>query len=367
MSNLNFDKLFASYKLFLKEDEQNNLRSNHWKDHKTSSEKFFKEENLHNFRKNRLLSYGMDDSIMGYNPIKLFEAANEFDSDFLKFNLPKKNIGNCNYGIKLLDRYFDYNIMYHLKWFQKIQKYIKNNFLVLEIGAGYGSLTRLILKNFNVKVFIIDLPEAALLSNYFLQSNFPEKKFFNLKDFEDNNHKIDNNIIEKNDIFILPPKVLNNIELKFNFIINARSFSEMNKEMLNYYFNFINNNTVADGFFLNINKYLKKSGDLIKFHEFQYDRNWHVEISERSYKQNDINFLLTKRTLKTGNIFEELKSIKIVSNRYEKNYNLRFGFFNLKSYTYKFLITIMKIFFSNDNLKKIGKIIYGASINNKEK
>ena len=76
MSNLNFHKLFESYKLFLKEDEQNNLRSKHWKDEKISSENFLKEENLVNFRKNRLLSSGMDDSHMGSNPVKLFEAAN---------------------------------------------------------------------------------------------------------------------------------------------------------------------------------------------------------------------------------------------------------------------------------------------------
>lgn len=362
MPNLNFDRLFESYKLFLKEDEQNNLRSKHWQDHKTPSEKFLEEENLHNFRKNRLLSYGMDDSIMGYNPIKLFEAANEFDGNFLKFNLPKKNVGNCNYGIKLLDRYFDYNIMYHLKWFQKIQKYIKDNFLILEIGAGYGSLTRLILQNFNVKIFIIDLPEAALLSNYYLQSNFPEKKIFNLKDFDINNYKIDEKSLKENDIFILPPKALKDIKFKFDFIINARSFAEMSEKMLNFYFKFINNNTASEGYFLNINRYLKKSGDFIKFSDYQYDGNWKVEISEKSYKQNHIHFLLTKRTFKNGDIFEKLKSIKIDSNRHQKRYYLRYGLYDLKSFTYKFLIGIMKIFFSNEKLKKIGKVIYGAGI-----
>ena len=62
----------------------------------------------------------------------------------------------------------------------------------------------------------------------------------------------------------------------------------------------------------NINRYLKKSGDVIKFSDYQYDGNWKVEISEKSYKQNNIHFLLTKRTFKNGDIFEELKSIKLV-------------------------------------------------------
>ena len=47
-------------------------------------------------------------------------------------------------------------------------------------------------------------------------------------------------------------------------------------------------------------------------------KNWKVEISEKSYKQNDIHFLLTKRTFKNGDIFEELKSIRIETNKHKK-------------------------------------------------
>ena len=67
--------------------------------------------------------------------------------------------------------------MHSLKYFQNIEKYIHNNFLVLEIGGGFGSLARVILSNRDVKYFLIDLPEANLMSNYYLQSHFPKRKY----------------------------------------------------------------------------------------------------------------------------------------------------------------------------------------------
>ena len=51
----------------------------------------------------------------------------------------------------------------------EIENYLKDNFYVLEIGGGFGSFARIILNNKNVKYFLIDLPEANLMSNYYLQ------------------------------------------------------------------------------------------------------------------------------------------------------------------------------------------------------
>ena len=84
-----------------------------------------------------------------------------------------------------------------------MEKYIKNNSFVLEIGGGFGSFARMILKNKDVKYFFIELPEANLMINYYLQFIF--QKFFNYSDYKKLSLKEN---IEKFDIFILPPKIL---------------------------------------------------------------------------------------------------------------------------------------------------------------
>ena len=46
------------------------------------------------------------------------------------------------------------------------------------------------------------------------------------------------------DIFILPPNTLNSKKLSFDFIINTRSFMEMKMDIIQEYFNLIQNKTV---------------------------------------------------------------------------------------------------------------------------
>jgi len=126
--------------------------------------------------------------------------------------------------------------------------------MFLEIGGGFGSLARIIIKNKNTKYFLIDLPEANLLSNYYLKNYFPEKKIFNYLDFK--NLDIEKEI-NNFDIFILPPNTINSKKLSFDFIINTRSFQEMNINIIGEYFDLIQNKIVEGGFFLNVNRYFK--------------------------------------------------------------------------------------------------------------
>ena len=42
--------------------------------------------------------------------------------------------------------------------------------LSVAIGGGFGSLARIIINDKKCKYFLIDLPEANLMSNYYLQN-----------------------------------------------------------------------------------------------------------------------------------------------------------------------------------------------------
>ena len=91
----------------------------------------------------------------------------------------------------------------------------------------------------------------------------------------------------------------------------------MNKEIINFYFEFIQKKIAHDGFFLCINRYYKDTvGYPVELHNYPFDKNWNTIISESSWKQNHVHFLFLKRTFKNeGNIINELKKIEVIAQQ----------------------------------------------------
>lgn len=338
-------------------------QSIHWEKYNKKFEKFDNIDNLISFRKDQVLSAGLDDSINMKNKLNLLETLEKFDGNFLKNNLPDKNIGNCQYSINFLGYWFDHGIMHSLEYFQSINEYIQNNFFVLEIGGGFGSLARVILKNKNVKYFLVDLPEANLISNYYLQSHFPQKKIFNYLDYKKYKLK---DCVEDYDIFILPPKILEKENIKYDFIINTRSFMEMNKKTINDYFKLIQNKIHNNGYFLNVNRYMKSSvNEEIKFEEYPYDKLWNVIISKKGFLQSNVHFLLTQRQVVEGNIENELKMLKNSDSKWKSNNYIKFRVIRhrLKRFTWLILRSILIFLVSKKKLKEISRVLYNISEN----
>ena len=360
-------KIIEVYKESLK-DNQKYLytRSLHWEKYFKENQKFLELTNLKNFRNNQILSGGLDDDerINMQNKMNLIEKMELFNSEFLKRTLPEKNIGNSNFSKEFLGYYFDYGIIHHLKWYEKIEKYIKEKSIVLEIGGGFGSLARIIIQNKNTKYFLIDLPEANLLSNYYLKNYFPEKKIFNYLNFKSSDIEKE---INNFDIFILPPNTLKSEKIFFNFIINTRSFMEMNIKIIKEYFKLIQNNISEGGFFLNVNRFIKSTvGEDIYFHKYPYDENWDVVISEKSFLQNHIYFLLTIRKNIVGNIKEEIKKIEQIYKNEFFVRNFYYLFISLigraKKIFYLIIKKILLIFLGKKIINKIAKILYNIAI-----
>ena len=298
------------------------------------------------------------------NKLNLIEKLELFNFEFLRRTLPEKNIGNSNFSQEFLGYYFDYGIIHHLKWYEKIEKYIKEKSVVLEIGGGFGSLARIIIKNKNTKYFLIDLPEANLLSNYYLKNYFPEKKIFDYLDFK--NLDIEKEI-NNFDIFILPPNTINSKKLSFDFIINTRSFMEMNMYIIQEYFDLIQNKIVEGGFFLNVNRYFKSTvGEDIYLHKYPYDEKWDVVISEKSFLQDHVCFFLTIRKKTIGNIKEGLKKIEITGQKQifiQKKDNLINSLNDfIKRISHQIIKKILLILFGKKKVKEIAKILYNISV-----
>ncbi len=289
--------------------------SDHWKKYYENQYlKFSKIENIPNFRSDQLLSKGCDDSGRNSSLLDLIEYIKnwELDQEFLIKNLSKKNIGNNNTSKFFLGYHLDYAELVHIKFYLHIRNKIKNKIdFICEIGGGFGSLARIFLNQFNSKYILIDLPEANLISAYYLQSHFPNKKLFLYDDFlkkKEKNSIIDEKCLEENDIFILPPWILNSFseKIKIDMFINTYSFMEMKREILKEYFDFIHQHSKIGSYFLNINRYRKDtSGEIIKFSQYPYDNDWDCLISERSPIRYNIHFMLTER--KKENIKNPIK------------------------------------------------------------
>ena len=331
-------------------------KSEHWKYQNKRKLDLFKIDNLENFRNNGL-STGLDDQF--YNKQKTENLLNSLILDLTEkyvYNLLEdKNIGNVKDFLSFKDKYYSANELFHIKYTSLLEKFfeIKESKVICEIGPGYGSFINKLFKRKPFKAILIDLPEANFINAYFLKNMFPNKNFFFSTDIK---NEITQDIFKDYDILILCP--WDNIDnLKIDFFINTRSMMEMNFNVIKSYFDFIHQYLIDDGYFLNINRYEKTSvGYPIRISEYPYDTNWKVLISEPSFNQNWVHFLLTQRSFKKNeaNIFEELNNIKIIGSKFYVKVDYSSRFMILK----KILRKILRITFGSKFLNYIGNFLF---------
>jgi putative sugar O-methyltransferase len=315
-----------SFDLSIK-DYKKDIKSLHWNN-------FFKEKfsnldikDLYDFRNNHL-SDGMDNvhfndsSNLRLQQFKEFLLKNKKKIEDYYQYFPKKNIGNCPNQIQLGEGYIDFIFIEHLMMYLDLKKYIfeKNNIQnICEIGGGFGSLARLIISQSKVKYFLIDLPETNLLSAFYLNEHFKDKKIFTYEKVT--NNEINEKDIAQYDIIILPPWV-HLASIKIDLFINTRSMMEMNFSIINDYFKFIVKNISINGFFYNCNRYYKDTvGHPIQLHKYPYDNFWKVINSEPTWCQRRLHTLITQRSsVKTDDIKKTMLTIKNLSKNHTPHF-----------------------------------------------
>ncbi len=181
-------KIFNNYKFSLKNYKENH-QSNHWSYNNNKKKKLFVIQKLKNFRRNSL-SEGMDDKFYTkYQAVKLFEKIKkECGKNFVYSMLLKNNLGNSKKALKEKSYYYTAHELFHIKFIHEIKKKVslKKKDIICEIGPAYGSMIGKLIKLYNSKVILIDLPEANFISYYYLKKQFPQKKFFVSQDIKNN-------------------------------------------------------------------------------------------------------------------------------------------------------------------------------------
>ena len=239
--------------------------------------------------------------------------------------------------------------------YDQLKKKIKKNFKILEIGAGIGYLAALIkFMKKDCTYFICDLPSTLNLSHRFLKNNFPKLKIKYIKNLQNYRNP-------KLDIILIDNKNIKNLKEKFDLIINIDSFSEMDKQDVDFYIDFASRNLKKNGsFFLsNTHGHANESYDCPIDYPFKdkflINSYSYYNPSARDNPCKYINLdLLLKKKNKSNNDNLHIKIKKIFYNFSLKEKNLAT---DNQSFFYEY--------FRKKNMKKIKNYNFSTDIKRK--
>ena len=232
-----------------------------------------------------------------YNFIKLFSEKKIIN---LHKKLKKTNLGNPP-GIMFKKRFITIDDCWTLEELMFLEKIIKRNYTILEIGAGYGRTAHGILNTFKVKkYFIIDLNTNLQLAKRYLKKILEKNKFDKLVFIPYENFNF-----EKLEFKNLLKRYNNSKKGKnIDLAINIDSFGEMKPRLINQYLNFLKDVSSSFYFKNTVAKY--KPRDLIN----------HLSKNNKPPKYNmELNF-----EKKIINVFDD-KQIEKYTKISNQNYN----------------------------------------------
>jgi putative sugar O-methyltransferase len=127
--------------------------------------------------------------------------------------------------------------------------------VVVDIGSGYGGLDRLLSYYVpNACFILIDLPETLLLTSYFIEQNFPNKRMALLSDIIDRLDEF-HLLVEEYDFIIVPPYVVEKIPNEsVDLVLNSASLGFMDRDYVHYYMGYIARMLKPLGHFYSLNK-----------------------------------------------------------------------------------------------------------------
>lgn len=133
---------------------------------------------------------------------------------------------------------------------------------VMEIGAGYGSLARIIkLKHPDVRYVILDIPETLILSAVFLHLSFPEAVIR----IATTSEEYETASAEDPDFLLLTAQNYNDLAgSRFDLVINTGSLQEMPESTIDAYFDLLENKLDVR-FFYSFNYFLNSRRSLTEW------------------------------------------------------------------------------------------------------
>ena len=137
---------------------------------------------------------------------------------------------------------------------------------VLEIGAGYGGLAEILIRNLQPSSYVIcDLPHNLYLSAMYLAVNYPDRSLYFVDD------QAPENVADGSLVFVTP-RGLELIGDYFTLVINSYSFQEMPTSEINRYFSYVRDHLHEYGLFYFLNTYGAAGAQKPSDYPFEYFR-----------------------------------------------------------------------------------------------
>jgi putative sugar O-methyltransferase len=222
------------------------------------------------------------------NVINQYHYLSDIIDDYVLRSISESEVGNNKSiiynGQRLSSRlirhgYFASQIFKHTNFLNN------KNFIFLDLGGGFGRLSRILLNfNINSKCIIIEQPEICAVANFYMKSNFPKKKILNYEDLK--NFSSQDEIFTKIefDILILPSFVIEKIPDNYvNLSINTASLGEMSKDFGNYYIK--NIERITKNYFYSVNKLNSSENiwDGFGHNQITFNKNWQILVYNFSF------------------------------------------------------------------------------------
>lgn len=177
-----------------------------------------------------------------------FRRVEHFDLRSLNYYFCESEFSNQQNAVTRNGRLLAPDFLRNLALMCKMRAHLAlGNGRVLELGAGYGGLARVLkLRNPQMRYTIVDIPETLYFSAMFLKLNFPECKFRLVTAAS----QLDTDW-EDFDFTFVPVALADKLYgSHFDLFINTASLGEMNNRDIRYWMDFIERKAIVSQAFL---------------------------------------------------------------------------------------------------------------------
>jgi hypothetical protein len=106
--------------------------------------------------------------------------------------------------------------------------------IFMELGSGYGCLSEIILKKSNLKAWLVDIPPALYIAQWYMLKKFPDKRIFTFRVF-DKFEEIQEELLLADIAFFTPNQLEKIPDSMIDIFANVNSFQEMELEQVANY------------------------------------------------------------------------------------------------------------------------------------
>ena len=171
---------------------------------------------------------------------------------------------------------FTENMMSTVRLIELVDRHLEDHdkINILEIGAGWGAVIHQLIQYYGDRInkaTVCDLHENLFISSVYLQSIFPDRKV----------GFVPREGVQATEAFSLnfcPPNNIDNIDVKYDLVVNMISFQEMSLDVIENYMNYIKNHLTDGGIFYSENGITvqEKSNRASKASDYLYTENFKV-------------------------------------------------------------------------------------------